>query len=321
VAEVRALTDAALARGIVTQVSAGTDSSANEPQALRWLEEGHIGKVTHAYLCSNGPAARDETLRLRGPRPAAPQPPPPALKWDLWLGTAPARPYAPDVYHPKRWRAWQDFGTGRLGEAGCQFFGGISKGLELQPPLKISAEVQDSWRSSRERRRDTWPQCCRVSWLFPANNKVLGQELLLEWFDGDFNPPEHVRKLVSPDATAFPPESALLIGTEGSLLIPRSAQAPRLLPATKFKNVQAASAAPRDLIQEFVTACFGRKQTPNSFEQIAPRTEEVLLGTVAIRMPGKTLEWDSALLGFKNEPQANDYLRRNYRHGWHAAQF
>jgi hypothetical protein len=70
-----------------------------------------------------------------------------------------------------------------------------------------------------------------------------------------------------------------------------------------------------------VTACFGRKQTPNSFEQIAPRTEAVLLGTVAIRMPGKTLEWDSALLGFKNEPQANDYLRRNYRHGWHAAQF
>ena len=145
--------------------------------------------------------------------------------------------------------------------------------------------------------------------------------MLLEWFDGDFNPPEHVRKLVSPDATAFPAECALLIGTEGSLLIPHSPLPPRLLPASKFKNVQPAAVAPRDSIQEFVTACFGRNQTANNFEQVAPRTEAVLLGTVAVRMPGKTLEWDNVRHCFKNEPQANDYLRRNYRHGWHTAEF
>jgi hypothetical protein len=321
VAELRALTAAAQARNVVTQVDTGTDFSGNEPQALRWLEEGRIGKLTHAYLCSNGPASRDETVRLRGPRPAVTQPPPPTLKWDWWLGTAPARPYAPDLYHPKRWRAWQDFGTGWLGEGGCQLFGAIWKGLELQPPLTIRAEVQDSWRNSSERRVDTWPQWCHVSWLLPANKKVLGQELMLEWFDDDYEAPDQVRALVSPDATAFPPECVLLVGTEGSLLIPHSPLPPRLLPAAKFKDVPSASGAPRELIPEFVTACFSRKQTANSFEQVAPRTEAVLLGTVAVRLPGKTLEWDSARLGFKNDPQANDYLRRRYRSGWHVAQF
>ena len=322
VAEVRALSNAALARNVVTQVGNGTDFSANEPQALRWLEEGRIGKVTHAYLCSNGSAARDVTLRLRGPRPAVTQLPPPSLRWDLWLGTAPARPYAPEVYHPKRWRSWQDFGTGWLGEAGGQLFSAFWKWLELQSPLTIRAEVQDSWRNSIERLRDTWPQSCHVSWLFPANNKVLGQELLLEWFDGEFTPSEQVRKIISPDPAAFPAECALLIGTEGSLLIPPAVLPPRLFPAAKFKNVQPQSTpTTRNSIQEFVAACFGRPRTGSSFDQVAPQTEAMLLGTAAVRLPDKNLEWDSARLCFKNEPQASGFLRRSYRDGWHMAQF
>ena len=33
--------------------------------------------------------------------------PPAYLNWDLWTGTAPIRPYAPIIYHPMKWRAWQ----------------------------------------------------------------------------------------------------------------------------------------------------------------------------------------------------------------------
>ena len=61
--------------------------------------------------------------RLLGPRPEKGQEPPKDLNWDLWLGTAPVRPYAPG-YHPTVWRAWQDFGTGWSGDIGCgaQYF-------------------------------------------------------------------------------------------------------------------------------------------------------------------------------------------------------
>ncbi len=46
-------------------------------------------------------------------------PTPPNVNWDLWLGAAAERPFAPDVYHPFKWRDWQDFGSGALGDFGC----------------------------------------------------------------------------------------------------------------------------------------------------------------------------------------------------------
>jgi hypothetical protein len=45
-------------------------------------------------------------------------------------------------------------------------------------------------------------------------------------------------------------------------------------------------------------------------------TEAVLLGNVAIRARGKTLEWDGPNLKVTNVPEANEFLRREYRKGW-----
>ena len=43
---------------------------------------------------------------------------PKTLDWERWLGPVAFRPYHP-AYHPLKWRAWQDFGTGALGDMGC----------------------------------------------------------------------------------------------------------------------------------------------------------------------------------------------------------
>ena len=45
-------------------------------------------------------------------------------------------------------------------------------------------------------------------------------------------------------------------------------------------------------------------------------TETVLLGTVAIRNPGKVLKWDAKKMAFPNAPEADKYVRRQYRSGW-----
>jgi hypothetical protein len=50
-------------------------------------------------------------------------------------------------------------------------------------------------------------------------------------------------------------------------------------------------------------------------------TEAILLGTVAIREPNQLLEWDSIKMKFPNYPDANKYIRRNYRKGWNVAGF
>ena len=50
-------------------------------------------------------------------------------------------------------------------------------------------------------------------------------------------------------------------------------------------------------------------------------TEAILLGTVAIRVPGQKLEWDSAKLKVTNSAEANRFLQRKYRDGWRLARF
>ena len=147
VAEVRALTQAAIKKGVVTQLGTQVAATIHDRTGVQWLREGRIGKVTHAYLCSNRPGAIEE-YRLKGPRPAVGQEPPSALNWNLWIGTAPTRPYAPNIYHQTKWRAWQDFGTGWSGDIGCHIFDPVWKGLGLRPPLTVWAEVQESWKNS-----------------------------------------------------------------------------------------------------------------------------------------------------------------------------
>ncbi len=319
VAEVRALTRAAVNAGVITQLGTQMASGIHDRTAVAWLRQGVIGKVRHAYLCSNRPGAV-ETYRLPGPRPTQPQPPPTNLNWDLWLGTAPTRPFAPDIYHPTKWRAWQDFGTGWSGDIGCHIFDAVWKGLRMQPARTVTAEVQASWKGSRERRGDTWPQGDHITWTFPGNEFIEGNELVLEWFDGEFFPPEEIRKLHSTDLKDYPPESAMLIGTEGAMLITLGYPT-QLFPEEKFKAIKKPDLPPRDHYQHFVNACLGGEKTESHFAQTGPMTEAILLGTVAVRVPDKTLEWNHRQMKFTNAPEANKLLSRKYREGWGVGQF
>lgn len=319
VAEVRELTKASKERKVVTQLGTQVASSQHERLAVSWLRDGVIGKITHAYLCSNRPGAVEQ-YRLEGPRPAASAEVPAFLNWDLWLGTAPRRPFAPDIYHPVKWRAWQDFGTGWSGDIGCHIFDAVWKGLKLEPALSVVAEVQESWKNSPARRGDTWPQGNHITWKFPGNQMIEGRELTVEWFDGQYYPPESIRKLYSLDLKEYPSESAMLVGTEGALLIPH-AFPPQLLPEDKFASGKRPTFEPRNHYHHFADACLGKNDTESHFGQTGPMTEAILLGTVAIRVPNQELEWNSEALRFKNAAEANKLLRRVYRDGWHVAKF
>jgi predicted dehydrogenase len=319
VAEVRVLTEAAVRRGVVTQLGTQLASGIFNRTAVTWLKEGRIGKIKHAYLCSNRRGAV-ETYRLVGPRPAVAVEPPASLNWDWWLGTAPTRSFAPDIYHPIKWRAWQDFGTGWSGDIGCHIFDPIWKGLGMKPALDVVAEVQESWKNSPARRADTWPQGDHITWTFPGNELTEGKTITFEWFDGEFYPPEPIRNLCPEELSQGLEEGSLIIGTEGALLIPNGS-APHLLPREKFTDVKVPKLPKRDHYCAFVDACLGGEPTESHFAQTGPMTEAILLGTIAIRLPGEKLEWDHVGMKFTNHPEANRYLKRAYRNGWQVAKF
>ena len=313
--ECRAVAEATAKAGVVTQLGTQAASGIGDRMAVQFLRQGVVGKIKRAILCSNRPGAI-KRYRLKGPRPAKGQPPPAQLAWDLWLGTAPVRPYAPGIYHPTVWRSWQDFGTGWSGDIGCHIFDAVWKGLGLTAPKSVVAEVQKSWEADPARRSDTWPQSNHITWVFPGSDKTEADELTLEWFDGEIFPPEDILKLAAPHR--YPPESALLIGTKGALLLPHGG-GPWLLPREQFKGHPRPRLPGRNHYHHFLDACLGGEKSESHFVQTGPMAEAILLGTVAIRVPGKLLEWDAANLKIRNAPQAERYLRRTYRKGWEAA--
>ncbi|MCX6335479.1 MAG: Gfo/Idh/MocA family oxidoreductase [Bacteroidia bacterium] len=317
IAEVRKLTEAAAKYGVITQLGTQVASRQCDKMAVQLLKDGAIGKVKHAYLCSNRPGAV-ENYRLIGPRPKKAAPAPVNLNWDIWTGTAPLRSWAPEIYHQTKWRAWQDFGTGWSGDIGCHIFDAVWKGLGMKPPLSVIAEVQRSWKESPERRGDTWPQGDHITWMFAGNEKTESDILPLEWFDGEFYPPEDIRAMVT--GMEYPAESAMLIGTEGYLLHPPNGEKPGLFPVDKFKDYELPVFEAGNHYHSFVVACLGGPGTESHFAQSGPMTEAILLGTVAIRVPDTLLKWYTATMTTDNA-EANKHISRSYRKGWRLAGF
>jgi predicted dehydrogenase len=312
-AEVRQLTAAAAARpNLITQLGTQFASSQADRMTVEYLRRGAIGRVKHVYLCSTRPAPN----RLGGPH-ADPAAPPAHLNWDHWLGTAPERPFAPDTYHPAKWRAWLDFGTSWCADMGCHILDATWRALELKAPTSVVAKVEQAWKDSPARRAQDWPQSEHVTWTFPGNRFTEGRELKVEWYDGsDFEPPAEVRALYP--AAKYPSESAMIVGTEGAILAIHNA-GPRLLPAEKFKTYPRPTPPPRDHYRHYVDACLGGERTASHFAQTGPMTEAILLASLAIRHPDQRLDWDAAAMRIPNFPEAERYLRRTYRRGWEVA--
>jgi len=68
---------------------------------------------------------------------------------------------------------------------------------------------------------------------------------------------------------------------------------------------------------EWLNACKGlnNRKTSCDFDYAGTMIEEMLLGLVSQRA-GKKIEYDPATGHVTNMPEANDYLRRQYRQGW-----
>jgi hypothetical protein len=65
----------------------------------------------------------------------------------------------------------------------------------------------------------------------------------------------------------------------------------------------------------WVDAAKGKVEAYCPFEYAARLTEVMLLGIVALRA-GRRISYDGVNMMITNVPQANDYLKREYRQGW-----
>ena len=302
--EARQMRLAAKKHGVVTQMGNQIQSHEAYRTAVRLVRDGAIGKVKEVHSWQS---ARMRWLTVDD-RPAGEDPVPDTLHgWDNWLGPAPARPFKEKVYHSWNWRAWQDFSNGQLGDFGCHILDPVFTALGLTAPLTVRGE-------SSPLNREVWYKWSVVEYEFPGTPQTAGKTLKLTWYDGEGKLPPRDR-LGLPADFKLPNSGSLLIGEKGSLLVPHIA-APRLFPEATFKGFTVEKVPGVDHYVGWADACRGTGKTASHFDYAGPLTEAVLLGTVAVRLPGEKLTWDAAGLRVTNSSSANGLLRKEYRKGW-----
>jgi predicted dehydrogenase len=304
--EARQMRQAAKKYGVVTQMGNQIQSHEFYRTAVKLVHNGGIGKVKEVHSWQSG----QMRWLLVDDRPPGADPIPANLNWDHWLGVAPERPYKARIYHPHRWRAWQDFSNGQLGDFGCHILDPVFMAIGLTAPTTIQGE-------SSPLNGEVWYKWSVVHYQFPGTDRTAGKTLKVTWYDGQGKLPPRDRLGVA-DSVKLPNAGSLLIGEKGSLLLPHVG-APRLLPEEQFRDFRVEKVAAVNHYTGWADACRGEGKATSNFDYSAPLTEAVLLGTVAMRVPGQTLTWDAAAMTVTNSPTADGLLRKSYRKGWEPA--
>ena len=287
---------------VVTQMGNQIHSASEYRTAVKLIRDGVLGKIkaVHAWQPNHG----NNYTRLTAPPPPAPVPP--SLDWDRWIGTAPMRDYARDVYHPFKWRDWQDFGSGTMGDFGCHILDPVFTALELGAPLTIKAE-NDGLNPQ------TWPGAETVEYTFPGTRQTADKTLPLTWTDGGRVPDSALAQM--PSGKKLPGGGSLIIGETGVMVLPHVGM-PQLYPQEKFADFKINKEPGGNHYHVWVEAIVAGTRTSDGFDYAGPLTEAVQLGNVATRVPGVSLQWDAHACAIPNEPKANALLTKPYRDGW-----
>jgi predicted dehydrogenase len=312
--EAREMARVATEKGLATQM--GTQGHAYEGtrQAVEALRAGVIGDVAELHVWTDRPAG---WWPQGVTRPTDTPPVPAGLDWDVWLGPAQMRPFN-DAYVPFKWRGFWDFGTGAIGDMGIHNLDTAYWGLELGTPTSVSI-VDCSPALTDPSAKETAPLWSILELQFPARGSR--PAVTMHWYDGGKLPPQELfqgEKLITHDG------GSLVIGSKGTLFTrtwhggETDVDRFLLLPRKQFEGM---TPPPQSLPRtpshhhEWASACRGNGTTQSPFSYAAVLTESLLLGNVALRT-GKTINWNRETMRAVDCPEADVFIRPEFRTGW-----
>jgi predicted dehydrogenase len=316
--EARVMARVAAETRVVTQM--GTQTSA-EPKVLRTVEliqSGQLGDITEIHMTTDRP------IWPQGyDRPAGEDPVPSTLDWDLWLGTAAARPFQGkwpeghpvfdperrrqrgpgNLYHPFSWRGWRDFGSGALGDIAPHSMNVIFLALDLGAPSVVEVVATSGMK------REMYPEWSTIRFDFTSRRPPLS----IYWYDGGQSLPPSISG-AAPALPSKPGEplrggagGMVWIGTKGRYPFGEFEETPPAPPVREWGR--------EEVHKDWATAVKAGRQAPCNFGYAGPFTEAYQLGNVALRV-GHRIEWDPLAFRVTNCREANQYLVRQYRRGW-----
>jgi len=183
--------------------------------------------------------------------------------------------------------------------------------LKLRYPTGVQA-------SSTPFTQDYYPWAEVVTYEFPAREGMV--PVKLTWWDGGLMPP---RPPELEDGRMMGDEGGgvLFRGDKGLIMCSVYGENPRLIPESRMQEYKRpAKTIPRSpgIREEWIEAIKKGGKSTTDFSYSGPLTEAMLLANVAVRMKDKNtkLLWDGEKMEFTNVPEANAFLRTEYRPGW-----
>jgi predicted dehydrogenase len=308
--EARVIREAAAKAKVATQMGIQIHAWDNYRRVVELIRTGAIGPVREVHvwvsrawgLQSAEESKKHHDIVYVADRPTETEVPPAGLNWDLWLGPAPARPFH-SVYVPgPRWYRWWDFGNGTMSDLGSHWNDLPFWALDLRAPLSVEA-------SGPKPHREIAPASMQATYEYAARKDQ--PVVHLTWYQGTNKPALWTEGKIPKWG-----DGVLFVGERGMLLSNYSKHV--LLPEKEFADFK----YPKVFIPkspghyaEWIEACKTGKPTTCNFDYSGWLTEANHLGNVAFRA-GKKLLWDPTTMKAKGCPEADAFIRREYRKGW-----
>ncbi len=283
---------------LATQMGTQIHASDNYRRMVELIRRGAIGAVDKVHVwCSRTPEGGSYL-----PAEAVPS----HIDWDLWLGPAPFHPFNPGYLGGcLAWNRFWDFGSGQIGDMGSHMIDMAYWALDLRLPTTCKAEGTPV-------NTDTCPQWLTAEWDHPANDRR--PAVKVNWYDGGKKPgmPSEAfnRDKLFKGVLFHGDKGDLLCDYDYRIVMPRGDM-------THYSSPKKEELIPPSLghHQEWITGCKTGKPTLCNFDYAGALIENNLLALVAYRV-GQKLEWDAGNLKAANCPEADKYIRKQYREGW-----
>lgn len=305
--ETRIIREAANKAKVATQMGTQIHAGDNYRRVVELIQSGAIGAVSEVHVWvsrawgwqSEEEAKAANDIVFVQDRPTTADPIPEGLDWNLWTGPAPERAFN-NVYFPgPRWYRWWEWGSGTMSDLGSHWNDLPFWALDLKQPLTIEA-------SGPPVHPDLAPASMQATYEYGPRGDM--PAVKLTWYQGN-NKPTIWKEGGIPKWE----DGALFIGDKGMVLSNYGEH--KLLPEEQFKDFTPPTPyIPESLghHQEWIHACKTGEPTTCNFEYAGWLTEANHLGNVAYRV-GKKLEWDPVNLKATNAPEADQFIKRQYR--------
>jgi hypothetical protein len=295
--ESRLLTKLAEKHKIATQMGNQGSSGPGVRQVIDWIQDGQIGEIKRVDAFTDRPiwpqGLNRPTEVMRVPR---------TMRWDLFIGPAPMRPFN-SIYTPWNFRGWWDFGTGALGDMACHVLHPVFKALNLGYPTKVQG-------SSTLLLTDCAPVAQKVKLTFPARKnlpKIAFPEVEVNWYDGGLLPdrPEGIPAGHNLNDAGG---GVIFYGTKDILVCGCYGVNPWLVSGRKPESPKTQREVTLSHYQDWVRACkespANRVETASYFGEAGPFNEMVVMGVLAVRLQSlnQELYWDGENMKFTNIP-------------------